>query len=136
MIMKNKIVDEETKKFPVLLKRILLRHGIRNAELAQVLGVTSQYVSKFLRGSSMPNQLQLNKILEYLTSRMVPVDLRRQLISGYVEDKTGFFYEIADLEFNAKDQWEKKLLTDFRLLSLEDRKEALGYISKLLIESL
>jgi transcriptional regulator with XRE-family HTH domain len=128
--------DNDAKKFPALLKRIFSRHGIRNAELADVLGVTSQYVSKFLCGISMPNRTQMNKILEYLTSRHIPVDLRRQLISGYVEDKTGFFYEIADLEFNAKDQWEKKLLTDFRLLSQDARKDVLGYISKILIDSL
>ena len=128
--------DNDAKKFPALLKRIFSRHGIRNAELADVLGVTSQYVSKFLCGISMPNRAQMNKILEYLTVRHIPVELRRQLISGYVEDKTGFFYEIADLEFNAKDQWEKKLLTDFRLLSPNARKEVLGYISKILIDSL
>ena len=134
--MKDTQEDSEARKFPALLKRILNRHGIRNAELAGVLGVTSQYVSKFLCGISMPNRAQMNKILEYLTVRHIPVELRRQLISGYVEDKTGFFYEIADLEFNAKDQWEKKLLTDFRLLSSNARKEVLGYISKILIDSL
>lgn len=134
--MKDTQEDSEARKFPALLKRILNRHGIRNAELAGVLGVTSQYVSKFLCGISMPNRAQMNKILEYLTVRHIPVELRRQLISGYVEDKTGFFYEIADLEFNAKDQWEKKLLTDFRLLSPNARKEVLGYISKILIDSL
>lgn len=134
--MKDTQEDSEARKFSALLKRILNRHGIRNAELAGVLGVTSQYVSKFLCGISMPNRAQMNKILEYLTVRHIPVELRRQLISGYVEDKTGFFYEIADLEFNAKDQWEKKLLTDFRLLSPNARKEVLGYISKILIDSL
>ncbi len=134
--MKDTQEDGDARKFPALLKRILNRHGIRNAELAGILGVTSQYVSKFLCGISMPNRAQMNKILEYLTTRHIPVDLRRQLISGYVEDKTGFFYEIADLEFNAKDQWEKKLLTDFRLLSSNARKEVLGYISKILIDSL
>ena len=105
--MKDRKESVETRKFPALLKRVLTRHGIRNAELAGVLGVTSQYVSKFLCGISMPNRVQMNKILEYLTIRHVPIDLRRQLISCYVEDKTGFFYEIADLEFSAKDQWEK-----------------------------
>ena len=134
--MKDTQEDGDARKFPALLKRILNRHGIRNAELAGILGVTSQYVSKFLCGISMPNRAQMNKILEYLTTRHISVDLRRQLISGYVEDKTGFFYEIADLEFNAKDQWEKKLLTDFRLLSSNARKEVLGYISKILIDSL
>ncbi|HOG51674.1 MAG TPA: helix-turn-helix transcriptional regulator [Lentisphaeria bacterium] len=134
--MKKRQESVESRKFPALLKRILNRHGIRNAELAEVLGVTSQYVSKFLCGISMPNRVQMNKILEYLTVRHVPIDLHRQLISGYVEDKTGFFYEIADLEFSAKDQWEKKLLTDFRLLTPDARKEVLGYISKILIDSL
>lgn len=134
--MKDRKESVETRKFPALLKRILTRHGIRNAELAGVLGVTSQYVSKFLCGISMPNRVQMNKILEYLTIRHVPIDLRRQLFSCYVEDKTGFCYEIADLEFSAKDQWEKKLLTDFRLLSPDARRDVLGYISKVLIDSL
>jgi len=126
----------EERQFPSLLKKILSQYRIRNSDIAAEMRVSSQYVSKFLCGSNLPNRQQIAKILDCLSNRNVPIEARRQLISSYVEDKTGFFYEIADLEFNAKDQWEKKLLTDFRLLGQDARKEILTHISKLLIESL
>jgi len=66
----------------------------------------------------------------------VPVKDQRTLISCFVENKTGFFYEIANLEFTARNPLEKKLMNDFRLLSSADQKKALSAINDLLIRSL
>lgn len=124
------------RQFPILLKKIISQYRIRNSDIAEAMHVTPQYVSKFLCGSNLPNRQQITKIIDCLTKHNVPVEMRRQLISSFVEDKTGFFYEIPDLEFNAKDQWEKKLLTDFRLLNQDSKKEIFAHISRLLIDSL
>ena len=104
--------------------------------LANELGVTSQYISKILSGKCLPSRDQIEKILSYLDHNNVPNSEQRALASSFVEDKTGFFYEIADLELTAKNQLEKKLLTDFRMLSIEGQKKTLAYINQLLIESL
>ena len=66
----------------------------------------------------------------------MPIAQQRMLLSCFVEDKTGLVYEIADLEFTAKNQLEKKLLSDFRMLSIESQKKALSNINELLISAL
>ena len=129
-------VKSSDRKFPGAFKEVLLKQGIRNVDLAQVLEVSTQYISKLLNGSSLPSRQQMTQILAYLQQRGVAVERQRTLISCYVEDKTGFFYEIADLEFSAKDPLEKKMLADFRILSLEQRKKVLGFINELIISSM
>ena len=124
------------KKFPPALKNIISQYGIKNVTLANAIGVTSQYVSKLLSGKNLPSREQMDAILQHLNSRQVPIAQQRMLTSCFVEDKTGFFYEIADLEFTAKDPLEKKLLSDFRMLKLDARKKALANINELLINSL
>ena len=125
-----------SKKFPPALKHLIGQYGIRNIALAEAIHVSSQYISKLLTGKNLPSREQMDGILQYLNSRQVPVAQQRMLISCFVEDKTGFFYEIADLEFNARNQLEKKLLNDFRMLPPESRKKALSLINELLINSL
>ncbi len=124
------------KKFPSALKNLIGQYGIKNIALAEAIGVTSQYISKLLNGKNLPSREQMTAILQYLNSRQIPISQQRMLTSCFVEDKTGFFYEIADLEFTAKNQLEKKLLSDFRMLPLETRKKALSHINDLLINSL
>ena len=123
--------EQPAKKFPLMLKSVINKYNLKNVSLANELGVTSQYISKILSG-----KCQIEKILSYLDHNNVPNSEQRALASSFVEDKTGFFYEIADLELTAKNQLEKKLLTDFRMLSIEGQKKTLAYINQLLIESL
>lgn len=130
------MVTKSEKKFPSALKNILAQFEIKNVTLANAIGVTSQYISKLLSGKSLPSREQMDAILVHLNSRQVPIAQQRMLISCFVEDKTGFFYEIADLEFTAKNQLEKKLLSDFRMLSIESQKKALSNINELLISAL
>ncbi|WP_176014711.1 helix-turn-helix transcriptional regulator [Victivallis sp. Marseille-Q1083] len=128
--------EQPAKKFPSMLKSVINKYNLKNVSLANELGVTSQYISKILSGKCLPSRDQIEKILSYLDHNNVPNSEQRALASSFVEDKTGFFYEIADLELTAKNQLEKKLLTDFRMLSIEGQKKTLAYINQLLIESL
>ena len=123
-------------KFPTTFRNIVAKYGIRNIGIAEALGVSSQYISKMINGKSLPSREQINAILQYLGNQNVPVNEQRTLISSFVEDKTGFFYEIADIEFTAKNPLEKKLINDFRMLDIEAQKEALAHINQLLIQSL
>ncbi|MDD3154629.1 MAG: helix-turn-helix transcriptional regulator [Victivallaceae bacterium] len=129
-------MEKREKKFYQAIKAVISKYGIKNIAIAEMLGVTSQYVSKILTGKCLPSREQLDKILELLTESGIPITDQRNLISCFVEDKTGFFYEIADLEFTAKNQLEKKLISDFRMLNVDAQKKTLSFINQLLIEAL
>ncbi len=126
----------QEKKFPMMLKTIMTKYGLKNVQLAASLNVTSQYISKLQNGTNLPSREQMTNILQFLEGRNVPVAEQRVLTSYFVEDKTGFFYEIADLEFAARKPLEKKLLMDFRMLEVDAQKKILSYVNELLINSL
>ncbi len=126
----------EERKFAVLFKNITARYGVRNVAMAKKLGVTSQYISKLFRGTTLPSREQMDSILELLGPAGVSSEEMRSLISCFIEDKTGYFYELPDLQFSARTQLERKLLSDFRMLSSANKKSMLAEINRLLIDSL
>jgi len=121
-------------EFQNVLKNVLVEFHVKNMDLAAHLHTSQQYVSKFLNGYNIPNKLTFQRILQYLEIRGVPELERWNLSCVYVAERTGFRLERRSEsgEWTARDEWERKFLADFRLLSPEGRQELLRQMGDML----